>query len=132
MKPLKINNVKSIDVDDWNKFVTETYGRPYNFQQQDDCKGNHTSFEFTVPDEANDYENDTLPEEVNHEEMGVSFSAWLKRDPKTPLKGEEDCPDYCIEMWWERNFYPDVQMIANDLHVKGLLEEGEYVIHIWW
>jgi len=35
-------------------------------------------------------------------------------------------------MWWERNFYPDVEMIANDLHKRGILEAGEYVIDIDW
>ena len=129
---MKIKTKQVIDVQDWDQLVVSTYNRPYSFQQQDGCKGNQTLFKFTVPYEANEYDNDTLPEEVNHEEMGVSFSAWLKRDPKTPLKGEEDCPDYCIEMWWERNFYPDVQMIANDLHSRGSLEAGEYIIDIWW
>jgi hypothetical protein len=39
---------------------------------------------------------------------------------------------WSVAMWWERNFYPDVQMIANDLHAKGLLDAGEYVINIDW
>ena len=64
--------------------------------------------------------------------MGVSFKAWLERDPKQKLNADDcDCPS-AITMWWERNFYPDVQMIANDLHSKGLLPAGEYVINIDW
>lgn len=35
-------------------------------------------------------------------------------------------------MWWVRNFYPDVNMVANDLYEKGLLEAGEYLINIDW
>jgi hypothetical protein len=35
-------------------------------------------------------------------------------------------------MFWDRNFYPNVQMVANDLHKKGLLEAGEYSIRIDW
>ena len=72
-----------------------------------------------------------VPEIVNHEEMGVSFKSWLARDPHKPLSsGRED--SFGLELWWERNFYPDVQMIANDLHSKGLIESGDYVIDIDW
>jgi hypothetical protein len=76
-----------------------------------------------------------VPEIVNHDKQGVSFRAWLKRDPNKPLGDEE--PDKgnnktYINMWWERNFYPDIQMVANDLHSKGLLEAGEYIINIDW
>lgn len=118
-----------IEVSDWDKLVSETYQRPYSFQQQDDCKPRGT-FEFSVPDQEYDFDNDTIPEIVNGSEMGVSFAAWLARDPKQPLSEQEY--DWELGMWWERNFYPDVQMIANDLHVKGLLEAGEYTINIDW
>ena len=37
-----------------------------------------------------------------------------------------------LQLFWERNFYPDVQMIANNLHAKGLIEAGDYVIDIDW
>ena len=39
---------------------------------------------------------------------------------------------WAIDLWWERNFYPNIQMVANDLHSKGLLEAGEYTINIDW
>lgn len=113
---------------DWDKLVIETYGRPYAFQQQDDCK-ERGIFRLTVPDEAFDFANDSIPEIVNGDEMGVSFEAWKSRDPKAPV-GSEDA--WSIKLFWERNFYPDVQMIANDLHSKGLLESGEYLINIDW
>ena len=120
-----------ISLSDWDDLVTETYGRPYSFQQQDGCKDRGT-VALKVPDVASDYKNDTVPESVNHDDMGVSFKAWLARDPKQKLSDPDDQADYCISMWWERNFYPDVQMIANDLHSKGLLDAGEYVIDIDW
>lgn len=118
-----------IDVQDWDALVTETYGRPYSFQQQDGCKDRQL-VSITVPDECEDFENDTVPEIVNGDEMGVSFKAWLARDPKTPLKDRDDV--FGLTLWWERNFYPDVQMIANDLHEKGLIEAGDYMINIDW
>jgi hypothetical protein len=35
---MKTKTVQMISVQDWDKLVKETYGRPYSFQQQDDCK----------------------------------------------------------------------------------------------
>lgn len=128
-KSIKFQTKKVIELSDWDNLVKETYGRPYSFQQQDGCKP-RGNFHLTVPEETYDFENDVVPEKVNHPEMGVSFAAWLARDPKQKV-GEEKY-DWSISMWWERNFYPDVQMIANDLHAKGLIEAGDYVIDIDW
>jgi len=127
---MKIRTEKVIDVSDWDALVEKTYGKPYSFQQQDGCQ-ERGNFYLAVPEPSEDYENDSLPEEVNHEEMGVSFKAWLNRDPKTPLASERE-DDFSIRLWWERNFYPNIQMIANDLHAKGLLEAGDYTINIDW
>lgn len=128
---MRIRIEKIIDVSDWDKLVTKTYGRPYNFQQQDGCK-DRGLVELIVPGEASDYENDTVLEIVNGPEQGVSFAAWLARDPKQKLPDPNEQEDYCLDLWWARNFYPDVQMVANDLHAKGLLEAGEYSIDIYW
>lgn len=126
----KTQNV--VEVSDWDDLVIKSYGRPYSFQQQDDCKPRGT-FDLTVPDGADDYENETVPEVVNHPEMGVSFAAWIARDPaqRIPLEQPNYGNDF-TNMWWERNFYPDVQMIANDLHARGLLKAGSYLINIDW
>ena len=118
-----------IDVSDWDTLVTETYKRPYKFQQQDGCKGRQR-VQITIPDDAWDYDKDTVPEVVNGEEMGVSFKAWLERDPKQELPNDKDSCD--LGLFWERNFYPEVQMVANDLYAKGLIEAGDYVIDIDW
>jgi len=126
---MKISNAKIISVQDWDDCVEKTYGRPYNFQQQSGCVERGT-FHFTVPKGGEYYERDTVPEIVNGQEMGVSFKAWLNRDPKQPMKNQKY--DHELKLWWERNFYPDIQMVANDLHKKGLLEAGEYIIEIDW
>lgn len=126
----KYSNIRQISVQDWDDLVQETYGRPYNFQQQDDCKERGIHY-ITVPvKNPEDYENDTVPEVVNHEEMGVSFKAWLERDSKQPLPNRDD--NFGLGLWWERNFYPNIDMIINDLHEKGLIEEGKYQINIDW
>jgi len=135
IKPLKFNSPrKVIDVDEWDRFVSEVYGRPYAFQQQAGCKS-RGPFDFEVPSEyePDDYENDTVPEKVNDEKMGVSFKAWLERDPKQKLDTEDKWEqENGLELWWSRNFYPDVSMIIEDLYKKGLLEKGDYTINIDW
>lgn len=129
---MKIRNEKVIDVGDWDELVETTYGRMYNFQQQDGCK-ERQRVHLTIPDEACDYDAETVPEEVNHEDMGVSFKAWLARDPNQKLNSKDNWDrEHGLDLWWHRNFYPDVQMIANDLHSKGLIETGDYVIDIDW
>ena len=129
---MKIRTEKVISVQDWDELVEKTYGRPYSFQQQYGCQSRGTH-KFKVPDGADDYENDTIPEEVNGEEMGVSFKAWLERDPKQLLVTEDKWDrEHGLDLFWSRNFYPSFQMVANDLHVKGLLEKGEYTIDIDW
>lgn len=144
---MKIEIKKVISCQEWDKLVSETYGRPYCFQQQDDCKPRGVE-SLTVPSEyTNDYEEDTVPEIVNHPEMGVSFKAWLERDPKELIPDDDKyrAPSWkptedeikkmresSTLLWWERNFYPDVNMVANDLYEKGLLEAGEYLIRIDW
>jgi hypothetical protein len=127
---LKIKTKKFVEVSDWDNLVEETYKVPYSFQQQDDCKdrGIH---KLTVPcKNPFDYENTTVPEIINGEEMGVSFFAWQSRDPKE-WYGDKDKLDY-TSLWWYRNFYPSVDMVANDLYNRGLLKAGEYVINIDW
>jgi hypothetical protein len=128
---LKVNNIKQIDVQDWDELVQETYNRPYMLQQQDGCRDRGIQY-ITIPvNNPEDYKNNTIPEIVNaSSEMGVSFKAWLERDPKQPIS--ERSEDWALEMWWERNFYPTIDMIINDLYEKGLVEAGNYQINIDW
>lgn len=135
---MKFKTIRSISVQEWDDLVEKTYGRSYSFQQQDGCKARGT-FEFSVPvdcPEEYDYENDSLPEKVNGDDMGVSFKAWLARDPKLMLVNSDDKYDrthaFSRELFWKRNFYPAVEMVIDDLHKKGLIEEGEYQIVIDW
>lgn len=130
---LKYEIKKIISVSNFDKLVQETYGRIYSFQQQDGCK-ERGFYSITVPyDDPYDYGNDTVPEVVNHEEMGVSFKAWLERDPKQKLNTDDDWDvKYGLRLWYERNFYPSEEMIVNDLFKKGLIEAGEYEINVDW
>ena len=114
------SKVTIIDVSEWDGLVKSVYGRPYDFQQQDGCQDRKT-VRLTIPDEAYDYENKSIPYVINGNEMGVSFKAWLEQEPTTYR-----------DIFWERNFYPDLQTVANDLYNNGILEAGEYGINIDW
>lgn len=129
---INTKSVQVIGVDEWDGLVIETYGKPYSFQQQDGCKPRGKEY-LTVPiSYPNDYEDDTIPEVINGREMGVSFKAWLARDPEAWYGAPEDKKSWTLGLFWDRNFYPSVDMIANDLHEKGLLPAGEYMIDIDW
>ena len=130
---IKFDVKKIIDVNDFDNLVQETYGRPYSFQQQDGCK-ERGMYSITVPcDYPYDFENDSLPEVVNHEEMGVSFKAWLERDPKQNLNTDDEWDrKNGLSMWYGRNFYPSEEVVVNDLYEKGLLDSGQYEIKVDW
>lgn len=129
---LKVKNKKFIEVQDWDNLVEETYGKIYSFQQQDGCKERGVE-NISVPvkeDWTEDFENTKIPFKVNGSEMGVSFETWLNTSPEDTRKHFKE--DYQNALFWERNFYPHVSMIINDLHNKGLLETGDYSINIDW
>jgi hypothetical protein len=131
---MKTRTETVIDCHEWDKLVTATYGKPYCFQQQQGCQS-RGRFNFSVPAEAQDDEmNESLPEVVNDARMGVRFEVWKARDPKQPLSADDKCrhDQWAIDLWWHRNFYPDFQTVANDLHTKGLLTAGNYTIDIDW
>jgi len=111
--------------------VQETYGRMYCFQQQEDCKGRGTEY-FSVPAtySCDEEMNDSVPEVINGSDMGVKFEVWLARDPKEWNGSKED--ERFLDLFWERNFYPDFGTLINDLHKKGLIDEGEYMMEIDW
>ena len=125
------NKIKQIDVSHWDDLIIKTYGKMYSFQHQDENNG--TDQYISVPNEnPKDYENDTVPETLNYDKTGVSFKAWVERDPTQKLSDENYQEVWCLELWWHRNFYPHVDKIANDLYIKGLLKAGEYRIIMDW
>lgn len=116
---------------EFSVLVAKTYGRPYRFRQQEGERDRAVKC-FSVPDfEYKDYGNDTVPERVGHKKTGVSFKAWLARDPKAPLN-EDRCGNqqWAIDMWWESNFYPSLGAVVNDLLNKGLLDKAKYAMVI--
>jgi len=91
-----------VGVSDWDHFVSETYGKPYMFQQQDGCKGRGVEY-ITVPSEWDyDFENTVIPFKVNGDEMGVSFETWLNTSPQETLQHFESDydPEYCNDFFF--------------------------------
>lgn len=108
---LEFEERKIIQSSDWDKFVCETYGRPYCFQQQAGYRDRGT-YEFTVPDP------------YGIEFCGpISLSEWANEeiDPNPPLK---------ITFHWHRIFHPDYMEVASDLHKRGLIKSGTYYIEV--
>ena len=128
---MKIYNIKVIPVSEWDKLVTETYGKPYRFQQQDGCRPREM-VEISVPD-IFEYETPhaEIPEDWAGNIMCVDFEVWLNTDPEKQ-KDRNGWDDYKLESFWNRSFYPSLEMLINDLHKRGLLEEGEYSINLDW
>lgn len=119
---LNARKVNLITDSEWDALVKSVYDKPYCFQQQDGCKERGT-FNFSVPCSTWDYKNNEITDnDSDNDVMGVSFQAWLDGIPFFVGK----------PIFWERNFYPDVSMIIDDLYKKGHLEEGDYVIEIDW
>jgi len=125
-----MKQVNMIDSLEFDNIVEKTYGKPYCFQQQEGCKDRGVEH-FMIPTLGTDFDIDSIPEVTNGDIMGVSFKAWLERDPTTPLNNTETL-DWRIKLFWERNFYPHPDILLNDLYSKGLIPEGELVINIDW
>lgn len=123
MTEINIKTIQQIRCQEWDRVVQEVYGKPYCYQQQDGCKDRGIDYISTSIDEETDYSDDILSEESNWEESdyGTPFCTWIDTEPKEYPR-----------LYWERNFYPHVNMIANDLYKKGILPEGIYQIVIDW
>lgn len=130
MEKIKTQAIRIISLWDWDELITTVYNRPYSLQQQRGCLEKQL-IEFSVPSLENydDEMEDDIPEELDGE-MGVKFATWLARNPNTPIKNQKE--DYELELFWERNFYPDFGTIVNDLHNKGYIDEGDYGIIVDW
>lgn len=137
---LKTRKIQEISVQDWDDLVEKTYKKPYNFQQQYGCQ-DRGSFHITVPSDksCDDEMPIDIPREINGEVMGVKFETWLKKEKGSFIK--ENNTDYFgkkgwsrsdEQLFWERNFYPDIHTVANDLYKRGLIKAGNYIINIDW
>lgn len=124
------NAVQIIELNDWNDLVQRVYGKIYNYQQQHGCQERGT-LRLTIPSSFtfNDDFHDNIKDLDG--DMGIKFNIWLNQDPNIPLKGDT-VKDIDNSLFWERNFYPDIYTLANDMYSKGHILPGEYIINIDW
>jgi hypothetical protein len=126
---IKYTTIKQIDDSNLDNLVQKVYRKPYTFQQQNGCQERCTRH-ITVPERIfEDEVFNTLSEAIEDDAYGVSFEDWLAADPNDPIFGEEE---WEREMRFQRNVYPPLEYVVNDLHAKGLIEAGEYQILIDW
>lgn len=136
---LKYKTERVVEVRDWDRLVEQTYKKPYSFQQQDGCQSRGV-VHITIPSEEayDDEMNDEIPFKINGDEMGVKFQVWLNTTVEEvnakfeEVNGKPESYTGQNSLFWERNFYPELQTVANDLHDKGLIEAGNYTINIDW
>ena len=123
---LKSKAVQIVQHYDWDEFVEEVYAKTYKFKKQPDKLFTRMQF-ITVPlAEVEEYKNTKIPFEPFPLQFGVSFETWKNSTPEETLQHFKF--DWDDDDFWECGFFPHIQMIAHDLHAKGLLEAGEYVI----
>lgn len=122
---------KVIDSSDLDALVVATYGKPFCFQQQDDCR-DRGSYQFEVksePDLSDEFKGKTeLDCGINGEDYGVDFQTWLN----TKASDFYDGKPFYQDLWFERNFYPDMVYLLSDLCKRGLIEAGRYTIEVDW
>lgn len=123
---IKTLDLKIIDASDWSQLVKETYNLPYNLRWQDDgIEGGIIILK--VPTKGYDY--DSTPENIDFNEgRGISFKSWLTHNPKEWEPDFSEIP--FLERFGKYNFYPHLEILANDLYQKGLLPAGDYGINV--
>lgn len=123
---MKTKTVKIAEVNDFDELVMNTYGIPYNFQQQGGCK--NTSIEYFCFPFNGDYTNTTLPFEINGKTRGISFEVWKNHDMEELKKMFSD--DWEVGMFYARNFYPHIERLLQDLVDKELISGKCFGIEI--
>ena len=98
--------------DDISRVATEVYGRRFSvidsWSRCDEGVSQDTLIRLTVPD-VDDWRCPPV-------------DRWLATEPPdatdwSAVRGEK---------------LPSLQGVANDLHERGLMEAGDYVVHVWW
>jgi hypothetical protein len=120
---MRIKSVKLIDETEFSQLVREAYGRPYRLQQQDHCMGQNEIELITIPDEGIDIDDPQRFEEWRDAEAPESRGVDQFGDMRW---------DWEVELHWEREFYPPLQELVNDMYERSLLPQGDYAIRAYW
>lgn len=127
---LKYTLIRQVSDSDFDDLVMATYGKSYSVQQQAGCRDRGV-IDITVPSvyDYNDDYADNIEQAIADDLYGVKWDDWLNLDPNDLRLGEEN---WEREMNLQRNVYPPMHDLINDLYAKGLIEAGEYQIEIDW
>lgn len=125
--------------DDWSRLVTQVFGKPYQFQQQGEMHGQNSIYAFTVPENFDDWDIEgvdrdiqewltkEMPRTETHPAVKDGQVVYVERD-----RDEWPPRDLTVKLWWLRENYPDFDVVMCALARKGLIDPGEYALHIWW
>ncbi|MBB3752468.1 hypothetical protein FHT44_004980 [Mycolicibacterium sp. BK634] len=139
MQKLTGKNITLILESDWSELVAEVFDRPYNFQQQAGCRSNDTIWKFTVPESFKDWDLnavDAAIEQWRNSEPHRNEQIPAVRDGKVVYvehpRREWPMSDFSLKLWWERENWPEFEDVMCVLARRGLIDPGEYALHIWW
>lgn len=98
-----------------DKFVEEVYGRSWSYIRSEECN-NDSYYTHEVLEEGLDFYSD--------EEVEEQLTKWLSAE----VPNYRDW-DACSEF---ESLFPGAPVILWDLHRKGLIPAGDYLIHVSW
>lgn len=110
---------------DFSKLVSETYGRPYRLQQ-----GSSSPQDMMGQEEVRIVDVPTSAQRIDEPYESI-FEEWRDADATKP----EGLRDWEWNILWERaqnDKWAPLEPLVNDLHERGLLIKGRYVIRAWW
>ena len=106
---IKYEEVRMVESSEIDRVVEKIYQLPFTYQQQNIENDTKESFEYwIVPDDNN------FPE-------GMPLEKWAKEEKPLTTSSKQD---------FIGSVYPDFQQILNELHRRGLMPEGKYIISI--
>lgn len=159
---LNVKIVKQINESEFSELVRKTYNRPYRLQQTDGCysRGSFTltissngceAYPTTAMSNGGDGESPVSFQEwiqrdrnepIPISEKDIEAYEALKNssisnksfyDPNNESnKKSREVGGLLNTLWWEREFYPDLNELLDDMLSRGLIEEGEYEMEIDW
>lgn len=104
---------------DFSEFVAEVYGRPFCWQQMQ-MAGQDSYQEFDVPDQGDDTEWVTTYAQPQLDEW---LAAWANMPQRE---------SWLMKINAERDHVIDLDVLTWDLHRRGLLAAGTYLMKVWW
>lgn len=104
---------------DFSEAVAELYGRPFRLQQMD-MRGNDSYMEFDVVEEW-------VPGSV--EDAAAAIQAWQEEWNEL---NASDASDLTKKLAAVRDQFIDFELLVVDLHERGELPVGRYLMKVWW